>query len=81
MNILVRQQHLLSRIENPDDQSVLKKLEHVMLEAKEKTDTYSIAREPITIDELRSRAINAHSAVMNGEFITHEDLKKEMDTW
>ena len=80
-SILTRKQNLLAWIEGLHDQQVLKKLENVKEEAEEKSGSYLIAGKPMTVNELKERAMSAHEAALNGEFITHEDLKKDMDKW
>jgi hypothetical protein len=76
-NIVTRKKNLLDWIENLQDKNVLKKLEHIREEAILEKDNYMLPGEPMTIEELKTRVMTAHNAVLKGEFITHEDLKRK----
>ncbi len=80
-SILTRKRNLLTWIEGLHDQNLLKKLENVKDEAEGKSGNDLLAGKPMTIKELKERAMKAHEAVVNGEFVTHEDLKKDMNAW
>ena len=80
-NILARKQNLLTWMESLQDRNVLKKLEHIKEEVEEKTGSYLLPGEPMTVGELKERAMNAYEDVLKGDYVMHKDLKNEMRSW
>jgi dephospho-CoA kinase len=80
-SILTRKKNLLSWIESLQDRKVLKILENIKEEVEEKTGSHLLPGNPMTISELKERVMNAHNAILKDEYVTHEDLKKEMKKW
>jgi len=59
----------------------LKKIENLNEDTEGKPENFILPGNPLSVEELKERVMNAHNAVINGEFITHQDLLKEMNSW
>jgi len=75
-SIFLRKQNILSWIENLNDQKVLK-----ILEDLKDSQNHLLPGKSMSVNEFKERVLRAHEAVLNGDFITHDDLKREMETW
>jgi hypothetical protein len=80
-SIVSRKRNLLTWIEGLHDLAILKKLENIKEGVEEEIDNFCLPGAPMSVEELKQRVMSAHEEVANGQFITHEDLKREMDTW
>ena len=50
-------------------------------DVKEKIVAYSIDGKPLNKDEYLNEILEAEKDIEKGNFTTHEDLKKEIETW
>ncbi len=73
---------IIKMVNNIDDERFLQAIE-AMLETYQQnnTVTYTVVGEPLNIEQYRKHIQQIIKEVEAGETISHEDLKKESETW
>ncbi len=73
---------IIEKIKGIDDERFLQAVE-AMLETYQQSNatTYTIAGEPLNTDQYRRHIQQIIKEVDAGETISHEDLKKESESW
>jgi preprotein translocase subunit SecA len=73
---------LVTWIESLQDKTVLRRLEKIREEVESGSpENYMLPGKPLTVEELKDRVLKAREAVLNGDYITDEELTREMKTW
>lgn len=82
MDIQATKLELVKQLINVKKTSVLKKIKEILLN-NEKDDivAYSIKGTPLTKKQFKQELLEAEQEIARGEFISHQDLKREIQTW
>lgn len=82
MDIQATKLELVKQLINVKKASVLKKIKEILLN-NERDDTvaYSIKGNPLTKKQFKQELLEAEQEIARGEFISHQDLKREIQTW
>jgi hypothetical protein len=73
---------LVTWIESLQDKTILSQLEKFKKEIElDLGENYMLAGKPLTVEELKDRVIKSRDAILNGEYVTDEELTRDMKTW
>ena len=87
-SITSRKEKLVSWIESLNDKTILQKLESLKTEIEnspgkieENQEDYTLPGNPMTEEEFTARILRAKEEVAKGNFISHDDLEREIKNW
>jgi len=66
---------------NKADEKFLKKVLALAKSYEDEEEDYTLPGPPMDVETYRKRILEASARVKAGEFITQEDLEKEMEQW
>lgn len=74
-------ENILTAINNADNR--LLRLIKALIETyqEEEIVAYTVEGKPLTQEEYRQEIMEAEAEIDKGEYITHEDLKREVRSW
>lgn len=76
MNIEARKLHFIESVLSINNEQVLDKLE-VLLEQEQKRSL----TQRVSIEEYNKEVEAANNRIESGEYLSHEDVRKESETW
>ncbi len=79
MDLQTEKISVMQKIMNVSKVSLLRKISTILDE--ELTVGYTSDGKPLTQKEYDKRLLIAENQIESGDFILHEDLEKEIDTW
>jgi hypothetical protein len=79
MTLELRKFQLIEFIMSVRDEKLLVKYEEMMRKAR--IEAYEASLKPMTVNELRERALAAEKDIKEGRGIDIDDLQKEMENW
>jgi hypothetical protein len=79
MTLELRKFQLIEFIMSVRDEKLLVKYEEMMRKAR--IEAYEASLKPMTVNELRERALAAEKDIKDGRGIDIDDLQKEMENW
>lgn len=79
MTLEARKFHLIEFLVTLRDESVISKVEDLL--RKERVKAYEASLKPMSVDELKERAVAAEKDIKEGNLIDIEDLEKKMKDW
>ncbi len=79
MTLELRKFQLIEFIMSVRDEKLLVKYEEMMRKAR--IEAYESSLKPMTVNELRERALAAEKDIKEGRGIDIDDLQKEMENW
>ncbi len=79
MTLELRKFQLIEFIMSVRDEKLLVKYEEMMRKAR--IEAYEASLKPMTVNELRERALAAEKDINEGRGIDIDDLQKEMENW
>lgn len=83
MNVLKKRDYIHSHLHQIDESVVNEVFEklYAIIENKDPILGYETSGNPITKSVLLTRLKKAKESIDAGDYITHEDLKKEAESW
>lgn len=81
MTTMDMKENILTAINNADNR--LLRLINALIESyhEEEVVAYTIEGKPLTLAEYQQEIAKAEAEIDNDDYITHEDLKKEVRSW
>jgi len=79
MDLQAAKLNLMQKIINVSNESLISKVDKLLEE--EMIIGYSVKGEPLTKNEYNLRLEKAEKQIAEGNFITQEDLEKEVQSW
>lgn len=79
MDLQTAKINVMQKIMNVSKASLLDKISNILDE--EMTVGYTTDEKPLTIKQYNERLLVAEKQIKSGDFITHENLEKEVDNW
>jgi hypothetical protein len=79
MDLQTAKINVMQKIMNVSKASLLDKINNILDE--EMTVGYTTDGEPLTKKQYNERLLVAEKQIESGEYITHENLEKEIDNW
>ena len=79
MNLQAEKIKLIEWLVGIKDVSILEKVANVRATSIKKDHELNL--EPMSVEELKQRALSSENAIKEGDVTSFEDLKKEMKSW
>ncbi|EMR02078.1 hypothetical protein [Cesiribacter andamanensis] len=79
MNIQTRKLSLIEEFLHINDEEIISKVESLIKE--EKSKKYESSQTPMSMDEFRAMIDQAQLDSEEGRVISHQDLKRKIQTW
>jgi len=79
MDLQTAKINVMQKIMNVSKASLLDKISNILDE--EMTVGYTTDGKPLTMKQYNERLLVAEKQIKSGDFITHENLEKEVDNW